>query len=337
MKVGTIAYATSRGLGHLAHDFYLKEVITNVCVMRHRSIPMNEEWYPGARVVSGTTPADARIMRDFCRSMDAMLWFENPFDWELIPYCRSAGVRTYLVTMYECTPKSRHYGRYTPTQYLCPSALDMQYFPRQSTQVQLPVEYPWKLRTNAWHFVHNGGYLGIRGREGTTTLIEAMQYVKSPIRLTIRVQENVSDEHQRMMARDKRIEYINRQVEYHELYGTGDVCVGAQKWNGCSLVLQEAYASGMLIMNTKRFPMTEWLPNEPLVPPSRIVSNSCISGAYLNFNESIVEPRDLAKSIDFWYGRDISEFSLRGKGWSQENSWEKMLPMWKIILGGSNA
>lgn len=332
MKVGTIAYATSRGLGHLAHDFYLKEVITNVCVMRHRSIPMNEEWYPGARVVSGTTPADARIMRDFCRSMDAMLWFENPFDWELIPYCRSAGVRTYVCVMYECFPKSRHYGRYTPTQYLCPSALDMQYFPKQSTQVQLPVEYPWKLRTNAWHFVHNGGYLGIRGREGTTTLIEAMQYVKSPIRLTIRVQENVSEEFQRRAARDARIEYVNRQVEYHELYGTGDVCVGAQKWNGCSLPLQEAFASGMLVVNTDRFPANTWLPRAPLVTPDDTLMNSCISGAYLNFEESVVFPRTLAAKIDEWYGLPVDEFSRWGRQWAEQNSWSALKETWLEVL-----
>lgn len=331
MKIGTICYATSRGLGHLAHDFYLNNVITDVCVMRHRSIPM-QDWYPGAPVVSGLTPSDVRTMRDFCRGMDAMLWFENPFDWELIPFCHSAGVRTYLVTMYECHPKSRHYGRYTPTRYLCPSALDMQYFPKQSTQVQLPVEYPWKLRTNAWHFVHNGGYLGIRGREGTTVLIEAMQYVKSLIRLTIRVQENVGEEHQRIAARDGRIEYVNHQVDYHSLYATGDVCVGAQRWNGCSLPLQEAFASGMLVMNTDRFPMNTWLPRAPLVTPDRIIPNSCISGAYLNFEESVVSPRTLAAKIDDFYGRDVTEYSLSGKAWAEQNSWSALKETWLEVL-----
>lgn len=331
MKIGTVAYSISRGLGHLAHDFYLNKVITDVCVMRHRSIPM-QDWYPGAVTVSGLTPADRRTMRDFCRSMDAMIWFENPHDWDLIPYCRSAGVRTYVCVMHECHPKSRHYGLYTPTRYLCPSALDVKYFPTQSTQVQLPVEYPWKLRERACHFVHNGGYLGIRGREGTTILIEAMQYVKSPIRLTIRVQENVDEEHQRMMARDNRIEYINRQVEYHELYGEGDVCVGAQRWNGCSLPLQEAFASGMMVMNTDRFPMNTWLPRAPLVTPDSVIPNSCISGAYLNFDESVVSPRTLAAKIDDFYGRDITGYSLLGKRWAEQNSWSALKESWLEVL-----
>ncbi len=331
MRVGTVCYATSRGLGHLAKGFYDHDLITDVCVVQHPGVPTNEDWYPNAKQVDlrkcGRDAFVSYILQDFCVGKDAMLFFETPFDWSLMDYCREHGVRSYLVTMYECTPMSH----VKPYKYLCPSKLDLEYFP-EGIEVQLPVEYPWRQRTVAEHFVHNGGYLGLRGREGTTLLIEAMQYVKSPIRLTIRVQENVSLTYQHMAAKDKRIEYFPQAVPYHDLYGIGDVAVLPQKFNGCSLPLMEAYASGMLVMTTNRFPANTWLPNEPMIPVAGYNRGVQVGGPYMKFDEAIIDPRTIAETIDAWYGRDIVGFSRRGEFWAMRNSWEQLRPVWKELL-----
>ncbi len=331
MKVGTICYATSRGLGHLAKGFYDHGLITDVCTVQHPSVPTNWEWYPNTPVIDlrkvGRDGLTNAFLRQFCEGEDAMLFFETPFDWSLMDHCRGLGVRTYLVTMYECTPA--HHSK--PYKYLCPSRLDLEYFPGGQL-VQLPVEYPWRQRVVAEHFVHNGGYLGLRGREGTTILIDAMQYVKSPIRLTIRVQENVSSAYQLMMAKDKRIEYVPQCVSYEQLYGEGDVAVMPQKFNGCSLPLMEAYASGMLVMTTNRFPANTWLPNEPMIPVAGYNRGVQVGGPYMKFDEAIIEPRTIAETIDAWYGRNIEAHSLLGKYWAEANSWDKLVPTWKELL-----
>src|SRR5437667_5212138 len=184
MRIGTIAYATSRGLGHLARDFYKNGVITDVLVVRHNSVPTHDEWYPGAPQTL-LRPFDHKLARDFCSEMDAMLFFETPFDWNIIPFCRGRGIRTFLMPMYECTPIQRC----EPDRYICPSLLDLQYFPNNSIFLPIPVDYQWRLRERALTYLHNGGYLGLRGREGTTLLIEAMQFVKSPLKLTLRCKE----------------------------------------------------------------------------------------------------------------------------------------------------
>ena len=331
-RIGTFAYNTSRGLGHLAHDFYRHGLLTDMLVVRHPSVPSNAEWYPGAPEVPLRGIANhADTLKDFVRGLDAMLFFETPHFWPIIDYCREIGVRTYLCIMHECLPI--HHP--TPHKYLCPSLLDMHYFP-DGTLVQLPVEYPWRLRTRAETFVHNGGYLGLKGsdghnREGTTTLIEAMQYVTSPARLILRCQENVPDKWRQMAEADPRIDYRPAAVPYEDLYATGDVAIGAQKWNGCSLPLQEAFASGMLVMNTDRFPMTEWLPREPLIPVAGTARHQ-IGGAYLEFEESLIDPRAIAAKIDAWFGKDITEYSLQGIEWAERNSWEALLPQWREAL-----
>lgn len=356
MRIGSVCYATSRGLGHLCKDFYAHGLINDVLVVEHPGVPTNRDWYPGAPVVPlrGISTHES-LIREFCTAHDAMLFFETPFYWPLLTYCREKGIPTYLVTMYECTPQ--FHGNHPPSVYLCPSRLDCDYFVNgagngvvhkwreypgvapgsRAVWVQLPVEYPWKLRERARHFVHNGGYLGVRAkggvmREGTTTLVEAMQHVKSPIKLTIRVQENVPESHRRMCERDGRIEYVPENVPYEELYGTGDVCVGAQRWNGCSLPLQEAFASGMCVINTDRYPMNTWLPTAPLVPVRSWIQRSSIGGPYLEFVESVVTPIDLAAAIDKWYDKDVTEFSFQGRYWAECNGWDALLPRWREVL-----
>ena len=357
MKVGSICYATSRGLGHLCRDFYKNQVITDVMVMEHGRVPTNWDWYPGAPKTS-LQRMDLLAMQEFCQGKDAMLFFETPFSWSLFEHCRRIGVRTYLVTMYECTPRLH----VPPYAYLCPSVLDYDIFSAsvereddtrafkykwkavpgmggaRAVWVDLPVEYPWRRRDKALEFVHNGGYLGMKTRagrvtrEGTTTLIEAMKHVKSPISLTIRVQENVPPEYVRACDGDSRIRYLPESVQYQELYADGDVCVGAQRWNGCSLPLQEAFASGMLVINTDRYPMNTWLPNGPLVPVRNWLKGSSIGGSYMPFDEADVHPEDLAEKIDEWYGRDICGVSLWGQRWAETMSWSALKPKWMEVL-----
>jgi hypothetical protein len=328
MKVGCINYAHARGLGHLMRDFHAHGIITDVCVVKHPGIPTRaDEWYPGAPTVD-LRRIDTRVLQDFVSKMDVMLYFETPFWWPIMPFARAKGIRSVLCPMMECTPVSHE----PPDLYVCPSLLDYnEYFPdgkpARSIFLPLPTEYPWRLRTRAEHFVHRGGYLGCRGREGTTLLIEAMRHVKSSLRLTVSVQENVDAAHQRMAARDPRIEYRAETIPYEELYGVGDVAVMPQKFNGVSLPLQEACAAGMLVMASDRFPANSWLPIEPLIPVAGY-RKARIGGGYMEFDEAQIRPEDIAATLDGWYGRDITVFSLKGKAWAEQHSWQALKPRW---------
>lgn len=327
MKVGSICYATSRGLGHLCRDFYQHGVVTDVMVVRHSSVPTETSWYPKAKMLTNLRdPRQLEEAQRFCSAHEAMLFFETPFLWELFDHCKAAGVRTYLMTMYECTPKMSP----RPHKYLCPSLLDLKYFP-SGVFLPIPVEYPWRLRERAEHFVHNGGYLGLRGREGTDLLVEAIAYVKSPAKFTIRCQERLRPELERKLAKDKRVEYRPEQVPYHDLYATGDVCVAPQRFNGCSLPLQEARAAGLGVMCSNRFPMNTWLPLELLIPVTGYMKAS-IGGAYLEFDEAQIDPKDVAATIDKWYGQDLTAISKSGRVWAEEHSWSALKPKYLEVL-----
>ena len=88
----------------------------------------------------------------------------------------------------------------------------------------------------------------------------------------------------------------------------------------------------MLVMATDRFPINAWLPTEPLVKPSGY-QKARVATRCREFDEAIIDPKDIASKIDEWYGRDISEYSRQGRQWAEENSWDALKPKYLEVLG----
>ena len=332
MKVGSLVYATDQGLGILAKSFFDHGVVTDVMVVRHGRHPTHD-WYPGAPVL-GSLEFSAQV-RDFVTEMDAMLFFETPFIWQLMDHCRNvAGCPTALMVMHECL--HRNVWQHTPDLFLCPSLLDANLFAYKHKHVYLPVpvEVPWRQRQRAEVFVHNSGWGGLKGRNGTRELLQAMTMVKTPAKLVLRSQQPLDligggwDRPREKGQIDFR---IGTQL-YASLWDEGYVFVFPEKFNGLSLPLQEARAAGMLVMCGDRFPMNQWLPKEPLIPVAGYNRDQRIGPPYQPFDEAIIRPEDISAKIDEWYGRDISEYSLQGKAWAETMSWERIKPEYVRVL-----
>lgn len=301
---GSIVYATEQGLGYLAKDFYDNGIIDLVCIEKHSNRTNHYEWYPDS--VSQET------LLDKC---DTLIFFETPFNWKIIVEARERGIKTILIPMYECT---RFPFPYEPDEIWTPSHLDTQFYGDKVTkQIQIPVNVEWKLREKARVFVHNAGNGGLGGRNGTKELIEAFKYVKSETKLIIRSQVPLKCD-------DPRIEV--RIGTFDDIWSEGDVFIFPEKFNGLSLPLQEAYASGMLIMCGARFPMTEWLPKEPMIP----VSGYHKERIAVSFDCAEYNPQDIARTIDEWYDKDITKYSLLGKEWREKNLWNNLKEQFKV-------
>lgn len=304
--IGAIVLSTEQGLGYLAKAFYDNGIIDLVSIHHHTSRKNHPEWY--ASNVSHET---------LLAQCDTLIFFETPFDWKIIPRARQLGIKTILIPMYECT---RFPFIYEPDEVWSPSALDHEFYGGKSTrQIQIPVDIKWKLRKKARVFVHNAGNGGLGGRNGTKEVIEAFKLIKSEARLILRSQVPI------------KCDQPNIEVKigtFDDIWSEGDVFIFPEKFNGLSLPLQEAFASGMLVMAGKRFPMTDWLPNEPLIPPS----GSHKERILVEFDCVEYDPKTIAKQIDFWYNTDISKFSLLGKEFNDKNSWKAMKDKYKEYL-----
>lgn len=331
MKVGSMVFATVQGLGLLAKDFYDNRVITDVCIIQHGRRVTHQEWYPpGTLVITDLKSGEQRqMMDDFCRRMDTMLFFETPFVWELIPACRAAGVKTALMPMYECTQFPLPY---TPDIIINPSLLDQAYYPSgKFIPVPVPRYVKWKQRTEARVFVHNSGNGGLMGRNGTQELWDALPFIKVPATLVFRSQIPLGlGVHQQMIIPVIKV-LDGMTVAHDDLYDEGDVFIFPEKFNGLSLPLQEAHAAGMLVMCGNRFPMNSWLPTPPLIPVAAYQERRT-GHRQPTFQEAVFEPRQIAETINNWYGKDITAYSQRGKDWAEAHSWDVLKPTYMEVL-----
>ena len=324
-SVGTLCFATDQGLGILARSFYDAEIVTNALIVEHtKHRSHHAEWYPRSPVTKHR-PFDMKLAKDFCASMDVMLFFETPFEWELIDHCRSRGIKTVLMVMHECTPAilpSR------PDMFLAPSNLDTRAFPG-STFIPVPVSVQWSLRTTATTFVHNAGHGGLKGRNGTREFIESLHYVRTPINVIIRSQQSIDIS--KVDVGRAHVDWRFGTMPYASLWEEGDVFIFPEKFNGLSLPLQEARAAGMLVMCGDRFPMNDWLPPEPLIPVVGTVRNR-IGPGYMEFDEARYDPVTIALTIDAWAGRDITAYSRQGKAWAKTMAWDALRAEYEEVL-----
>ena len=328
MRVGTVCYATEQGIGYLAKSFFDAGIVTDVIIMKYPKGKVNHrEWYPEGTpfVYSRTIPET--IAGKFIKDIDVLLCFENPLDWSFPDKCRERGIKTVMIPMHEWFPTN---PRHKFDAFICPSELDVEYFP-DSKFIPIPVDVPWELRIEARRFLHNGGNLGCREHKGTRQLLQAIPLIKSDAEITIRAQNGsglskmIHDVYKGVIPNRLKIELGER--PYEDLWTGYDVVVVPEKFNGLSLPLQEARAAGLLVITTDRYPANTWLPKDPLI---RVNSESrqVVAGGYLNFIESELRPEDIAAKIDEWYGRDISDYSLAGKYWAEEMSWDVLKPIY---------
>ncbi len=331
MRVGSVGYATKQGLGILLKDFYDNNIITDVLTVEHWRHP-NFLWYGRTSPRTSLTNFDTTLLRTFVNDMDVMFFFETPFDLSILAYCRQVGVKTILMPMYECTPPNLSQQI---DLILNPSPLDQQHYPEGvPVSVPIPSAISWEERVTAEVFVHNAGNLGIEGRNGTKELLEAIPKVKSPAKFIIRsqasLQDIVSTNLMRGLLKDERVTIIRDTIPYEELYKEGDVFVFPEKFNGLSLPLQEAKASGMLVMAADRFPINTWNDKEHLIPI--VCETKRINKLGNEILESTISPQEIATTIDNWFGRDIRAYSRQGKIYKCANSWTELKPEYMNLI-----
>jgi hypothetical protein len=338
MIVGSVIYATSQGLGHLAKSFFDAGVINKVMIYQHPHgeavAPTHTEWYPEGTHVIRSRSIDGEAVERFLDDVDVVLFFETPFDWAFANRCHERGVKTVIIPMYEWFLERPPHKF---DMFINPSLLDQRYFP-EGIHIPIPVEdhITWSPRKNAIKFLHNAGNIGSKNHKGTLELLKSMAHLTMPIDLTIRCQKPEGIYkllHEAALPKGcVQPHIITGEIPRKQLFDDQyDVYIAPEKYNGLSLPLQEAFASGMMVMTTNRFPANTWLPTAPLIPAS-MTRTTQVMGGHLKFEESVIDPEAIAMCLDGWYGRNIELISLAGKSYAEANSWTVLKPLYIAAL-----
>jgi glycosyltransferase involved in cell wall biosynthesis len=329
MNIGTICYATQSGLGHLGKMFIANGVINRLLHVKHSTYEtFEEQWYPDRSL-----RYERHQWAEFLDGLDALLLFETAMNqWGVVAEAKKRGIKIAIIPMYEWTPARMPVE---PDVVICPSDIDVDYFKhyrhyRLNIPAPDPKLVPWKERTQALLFVHNAGHGQVGFGKGTPETLEAFTHVKSGAHLLVRAQ---SREPQLAKVVEKykdcpNITVILKDVPYHELFAEGDVYINAERYNGLSLPLQEAFSAGLCVMTTDRYPANTWLPKEPLFPVAKYDKQRIGQTVEV----ATIDPRTIASYVDAWYGRDIRAYSHAGRVWAEENSWERLKPQYLELL-----
>lgn len=308
---GAVIYATNQGLGIQAKTFHDNGIIDVVFIQKHSTYENHYEWYENK----------VNSFEELLDKCDKIIFFEIAYDWKYILRARERGVKTIFFLMYECTQNPLPYF---PDVLVGGSVMEREYFGDRVKVINVPVEdnIKYKKRKMAKVFVHNAGHGGLAGRNGTKELIQAIPMVKSDCKFIIRSQFPLDIPYD-----DPRLTVLIGDQPYETLFATGDVFVYPDKFGGSCLPLQEAHAHGMAVMASNRHPSNTWLPNEILIP----IQGYKKERVYSIIDSAIVLPEDIAKTIDEWYGKDISHLSEIGIQWGKDNSWSKLKKQYEML------
>lgn len=318
--VGSILRPNNSGLGNLGLEFYEQGIVDKCLLFSNGVFADFPERYNNALMCKSHLEIAEDEIEWLLKDIKTLLLFETPFRWGIIPKAKERGIKVVLMPMHECLPEPP----YTPDLWICPSDIDFELPYNPKIRLNVPVninKIKWQERKTAKVFIHNAGHGGLKGRNGTRELIEAMQYVKADIKLIIRSQAD------RYNINDNRIEFRHENIRnYQDLWNEGDVFVFPEKFNGLSLPLQEAFASGMAIITTNKT-CFNWLPKDLLLDVAWEREHIA-----REVDSAVHNPLEIARKIDEIAGKNISKYSKAGQPWAKANSWEVLKNKYLEIL-----
>lgn len=335
-----IARADNTGLGNQTWELYrhLKPSktyiidLTTINAQIGKKTELHLERYPDGRVLEG--PPTKVMIEEILSGTDVLLTVETPYNYELFERAKAKGIKTILQYNYEFLDYLQIPGLPQPDLLLAPSTwhledvkgrfdANVEYLPVPTNRHVLP----FRERTTAKHFVHVAGHPTFMDRNGTAVVLEAMQYVKSPIQLTIYSQFPIESYF------DERITLKHLDIEnYWTIYNQKDydILLLPRRYGGLSLQLNESLSVGMPVVMTDVEPQNSFMPKQLLIEPL---------GADTIHTRTEIEcykpsQQALARKIDELYRepRLVNNLSKWANRYAETTSWHTLKPKYDNLI-----
>lgn len=367
MRLGLIARASNTGLGVQTHELYrhLKPHRTMVinCAMQ-KPVAVDLGRFPDAQVVNGFVPSE-QDCRTFLRDIDVVVSCETFYRPGFADLARSMGVKTVLAPNFEfldphdrpdlwAAPSMWHYDDIPEPKCFLPVPIETSHVGGTCKESARNTEYAG-VRAKAYevdtptsaasggktkpctHFLHCVGRPATRDRNGSEDLLKALQFVTTPIRLTVTCQE---PGHVEGLVRryhiPPNVELVVRSGDVQcntDLYRGQDVLLMPRRFGGLCLPVNEALGQGMPVVMPAISPNDSWLPPDWLVPATH-AGQFMVKQNVVDFYS--VSHRDLAQTIDR-LASDAGFFQKAKREATElrdQLSWERLLPTYQKVLNG---
>ncbi len=338
MRIGLIARADRTGLAVQTYEFSRHIECAKILVVdisRLNGQKNNFGLYPGAKKISGepypeTTvsaglPSNA-VIDAFLDGLDLVFTCETPYSYYLFEAARRRGVKTVLQYNFELFDHLAEPGLPKPDLFAAPSLWRYNevpfpnkcFLPVPVNRDLLPPRQITELRT----VLHIAGNPAMEDRNGTRTVLDAWQHVKSPTKLVVRSPRRIPH-----TSRDPRVRVDTADRPwYHELYSGADALVMPRKFGGLCLPLNEALSCGMPVVMSDVAPQNGFLPPVMLVPARR--DRKAMAKVPIDVHE--VSPADLAARIDELAANPdrVAEASADADDLAASMSWKRLHPIY---------
>ena len=310
-RVGLIARADNRGLGQQTWAFHRNMAPAKTLVVdcpSQKPLTLHVDRFPGAQVVKGFPKADH--IREFLQDLDVVYTAETGYGQHLWREAHRMGVSTVLHANYEFYETTDQ-----PTVLVAASEWNLSRYPEGTRYLPVPIELDRLIDEpkpdTATNFLHVVGRPAIHDRNGTLDFLTALQYVQTPITVTITCQEPayvgglINTHGLRHGSHINRVITSHDLTHYWDLYRGQHALILPRRFGGLCLPANEALGSGMPVIMPNIDPNNTWLPPDWLVKATEAGTFQAKQPVtyYRTDPEALAAKIDqLATDPDFYYG-----------------------------------
>lgn len=277
--VGLLVFSNNSGIGIQSRRLCYMLKPNKILAIDSSGFSKNKEqhwdWYSQFTGILTKGFPTNREIDVFLRGLTKVFCIENPLNFYLLDACKRLNIKLYVQSNYEfCDHLNKTLT--PPTKFLMPSYWmidDMKrrfgddrvmYLPPPINPSEFTKTREYNFSRSGKRYLHIVGTLATHDRNGTLSIIEALQQSKGNFELIIRSQHELPKEY---TTNDKRVRYeIRDSQEVADMYYDFDAVILPRRYGGLSLVCNEALMSGLPVI------MTDISPNDKLLPKKWLVS-----------------------------------------------------------------
>lgn len=332
MRVGLIARSEDRGLGNLTWAFHEHVQPDRTLVVDMgpfaRGFAPHHDRYPDALIVpwnQGELPEP--IVRDWLDGLDVLYSAETFYDPRLVSWARDAHVRTVLHVM----PEFYRADLPQPDVIWTPTRWRLDTLPSRTRVVPVPMTRPSDVQQSSssmLRVLHIAGNRAAGDRNGTILVVNALRYVTQPMHVRVETQ-GVRLPSQSTAPHVQLDRHVGGRGDRWAMYDDVDVLLMPRRYGGLCLPVLEAMTSGVAVMMPNVVPNDEW----PIIALDATQRGSMEAPAG-TIPMTYVEPRVIAAALDQLVldSSVLAHAQLAALRWAQENSWERLLPLYRDEL-----